>query len=184
MFLTHELINDAITKKIPIKKLFNSSIDKLLDNYVVSDYVIADHIPEIILNGGPAKESARFFFEKYRFLAKFDISNILVKYDFVSQYDVHKKFPYEFLINFFDTFIVVEIAPSTLHTEYVLISPNNKSGDNSLGQVLDGLTAATSIMALFSNLNPGAQVALHIKIGQLLEYLRSGVGKKKRFGIF
>ena len=143
MFFEYDLIHDAISRKKPIKNLFNSTVDGLLDGYVVSDYVTTEHIPEIKLNGNPAKESARF-----------------------------------------DTFIAVEIEPDTLDTEYVVISPQIKNGNSSLEQRLEGVTAAISIISIYSSLNPGGLVALHVKIGELLEYLRSGHGKKKRFGIF
>lgn len=184
MFFEYDLIHDAISRKKPIKNLFNSTVDGLLDGYVVSDYVTTKHIPEIKLNGNPAKESARFFFKKYRYIAKLDISNTLIKYDFGSQYQLIKKFPYEFSVSFFDTFIAVEIEPDTLDTEYVVISPQIKNGNSSLEQRLEGVTAAISIISIYSSLNPGGLVALHVKIGELLEYLRSGHGKKKRFGIF
>lgn len=184
MFFEFDLINHAIIRKKPIKNLISSTIGDLLDDYVVSDYVTTEHIPEIICDGNSAKESARRFFKKYRYIAKLDISAILIKYDFSSQYQLFKKFPHEFSVNFFDTFIVVEIEPNTLDTEYVVISPQIKNGNNSLDQRLEGVTAAISITSIYSSLNPGGLVALHVKIGELLEYLRSGHGRKKRFGIF
>lgn len=187
MLMKHELVLDAITKSRPIGKLFNSTVGNLLDDYVVSDYVTTDNIPEIKLNGNhPAKLDAQSFFDKHQYLMPIEIGDTLKKFDFVNEYREQQVFPFEFIVHVFDTFIVIEIMPSSLKTEFVLLSPPNKTGDDVLGGIVGGLVAATSVAAIFYAISkePRAEVGLYIKFGQLLEYLRTGLGKKKRFGFF
>lgn len=183
MILGHELILDAITKKRPVGKLFKSAVRTSLDDYFVSDYVTTDNIPKIILDGNPAKLDPRSFFEKHQYRMPIKIDGILKKFNYVKGYQTQKKFAFDFVAHFFDTFIVIEIMPNSLEAEFIVLSPPNKFDDDNFAE---GLMASTSIMAFLHGLTgePGAQVALYMKVDQLLEYLRTGLGRKKRFGIF
>lgn len=187
MLLKHDLVLDAITKSRPIGKLFNSTVGNLLDDYVVSDYVTTDNIPEIKLNGNhPAKLDAQSFYDKHQYLMPIEIGDTLKKFDFVNEYREQQVFPFEFIVHVFNTFIVIEIKPYSLNTEFVLLSPVHKYGNDGLEAILAGLMAAASVTGIFYAISkePRAEVGLYIKIGQLLEYLRTGLGKKKRFGFF
>jgi hypothetical protein len=184
MTLKHELVLDAITKHRPLGKLFESAAGRLLDDYVVRDYVTNENIPEINLNGVQAKCPASSFFKGHQYLMPIDIQELLQHFDsqLVGEYHAQKRFPLEYTIHFFDTFIVAEIMPRSLRTEFVVVSPPNQGGD----EILGGLMASTAVTALFSAISqdPGAQLALYVKLDELLEYFRTGLGKKKRFGIF
>jgi len=184
MILNRELLNDAIGKKRPIRKLFKTDTGNLLDDYVVGDYVTTDKIPALERDGNGAKVSASSFFEEHQHLMRFEVDDILKTFDagFVKDYHKQKRFPFEYTINFFDTFIVAEIMPSSLTTEFVVISPLN-GGQTELMNDVTAFTVVTTLCTATSR-EHGLQLALYINVDQLLEYFRTGLGKKKLFGIF
>lgn len=186
MILDNDLLMDSISNQKLIGKLIMSSVGKLLDDYKVNDYVSTDKIPEIKLDGTLMKSPASSFFERYQYITSFEIDEILslVPSEFANEFKAHKRFPFPHTVHFFDTFIVSEIMPYSLETEFLIISPDNKESEGL--DFISGMFSGGAITALFSAIarDPGAQLALYIKIDQLLEYLRTGQGRKKLFGIF
>lgn len=187
MILDGGLVYDAIVKKKPLSKLFKTNVEQLLNDYVVQDYVTSEKIPDITINGHPGKMPVSVFYEKYRYLMEVEIDDVLERYGYESQYARQVHFPYKFKVHFFDTFLAVVITlRDSNNTEFLVLSPQQSPGDDPLAEVLSGMTAAFTLIPLFKAVSedPGTRVALYIKVGQLLDYLHTGKGKKKRFGIF
>ncbi len=96
MLLKHSLIMKAITKKQPIKNVFNSPLTKLLWTYSISDYITTDHIPEITINGSPAKQIAQVFFEEHQNFSNINIDELLIQLDdkrYNQAFKTEKRFP-------------------------------------------------------------------------------------------
>jgi hypothetical protein len=187
MILDNGLVYDAIVKKRPLSKLFNSNVEELLDDYVVQDYVTSENIPDVEINGHPGKTPVSVFYEKYRYLMEAEINDALKRYGYESAYARQVHFPYKFKVHLFDTFLAVVITlRDSNNTEFLVLSPQQPPGDDPLAEALSGMTAALTLIPLFKAVSedPGARVALYIKVGQLLDYLHTGKRKKKRFGIF
>ncbi|TDK20348.1 hypothetical protein E2F46_16235 [Luteimonas aestuarii] len=180
MILQTELVRDAIERRRPLGKLYRSSIENLLSQYSVVDYVSAENI-EI----GDSIESFSLIhglIEKHRHLSRIDISTLLSNSSkkFVAGYNQSKRFPFPFCIDLFDTFIAVEIMPNTLQPELVVISAPSATNNDSLS----GVATSFEITGLFISMTPVTEVALTISIDHLLEYFRTGRGKKRLLGIF
>lgn len=186
MILDNELLMKSIRNEKSIDQLFNSSISGFLDNVVVDDYVSSDKIPDFKFDNRTIKEPASYFFKKYRYITSFNVEDILsiLPPEFNSDYKKHKRFPFSHTLHFFDTFIVSEIMPFSSETEFLILTPVTE--DTGGADFLNGIMSGSTITALFSAISsdPSAQLALYLKVDQLLEYIRSGLGKKKFFGLF
>ncbi len=75
-------------------------------------------------------------------------------------------------MQFFDTFIVIEILPYTLETEFLIITPSVI--ENS--ELFTAMESSATITSLFTALSsdPVAKLGLYLAIDHLLEYLRTG----------
>jgi len=208
MLLNDELVSDAINSRRPIGKLLSSdmTVFDVFNDYVVFCYFSDDYIPMTKINGIPTKTPASVLFNNYQKFFSIDIDTLIKKLSYeqerdpvtaeiVKLYQENKTFPFEYAIHFFETFVVAEIMPNSLKTELILITPdrgwratpltntpNARGGDESVGAVEAQLAVmAVSTAAIESK---KLQLGLYFFLGQLLEYLRTGLGKKKRFGIF
>jgi hypothetical protein len=152
-----------------------------LDDFIVSDYVTTENIPQINLNGIDVKAVPSIFFKDCQYLTSIDINEILegTNDDFVTAYKDERIFPYDFSIHFFDAFIVVDIFPRSMKTEFLVVAPLRKK--IGIAQIMPGMAASIAMTSIFSTISsdPMAQVALYMKLDKLSEYLRSGAGKKK-----
>jgi len=184
MILKSELVQKAVSKQRPIGRLFKSVAGELLDDYKVSDYITSERIPEAKLVGMSVKRSAEFYFENHRLIMSLRIDDLLKYYDanFVKEYHAQKRFPHNFFVHFFDTFVVTEILPYSLHTEFLIIAPI-VSDDN---DIIGGTMAGIAVVSLCHGITevPNSQISLYVTVDQLLEYLRTGLGRRKFFGIF
>jgi hypothetical protein len=182
MFLDQDRVAAAISSKRRIGKLFRSQFEGLMDAYVVRAYIANDQIPDVVVDGTPAKCPASSFFAEHRYLMPIDVNPVLrtVTPQMVAEYNSAKGFQIEYALHFFDTFLVAEILPNSRQTEFLVIAPVN-SGDEG---VIGGMMATTAVFDLlrFAQ-DPYLRVALNAKMGQLLEFLRSGA-RRKLFGLF
>lgn len=185
MILNQKLVHEAISKKLPTKKLINKESRLLLDNFFVQDYVVTEKIPVATLDGLKMKLPPVIFYEKYQYQGEIETNEITKRLEEESLqfYDSKLFFPYEFSIHLFETFIAVEILPRTMQTEFLILSPSIKESGNPL---FDGTVSSLEMTAISAGLSSGpiAYLAVKAEIDNILEYLRTGLGKKKKFGLF
>jgi hypothetical protein len=105
---------------------------RFLADYRLANYVKPGQIDEISLDGVPCKTSAATFFRDNAELL------LAIKGDDYDQ-------PIDVVL--FDTFMVIEVAPRTLSTRYLVLIPNfeNKSGSYVVGTAVGPLASASVI---------------------------------------
>lgn len=190
MLLRDDLVNDAIYGKRVLGKLISSKAGSILDHCVVRDYFLRDQIPEVTTNKESSAPAVASFFEKHLFLRSVEIDDLLRKLEggnerdrlFARWYLEKKAFPFKYKIHVFDTFLLAEIVLDTALSEFVVISTPLEEGN----ELVQGLKDAKLFFELATAMlsDPRLQITLFTKIGDLLEYLRTGIGRKKLFGIF
>jgi hypothetical protein len=180
MILQTKLVLDAIQRRKSLGKLYKSSIENVLEKYVVADYVSAPNIE--VDESIEGLSLVHGLTEKHRHLSHIDISALLsnASKDFVTGYNQHKRFPFPFSIDLFDTFVAVEILPNTLHPELIIISPPSAINNDPLS----GMAASFEMTGLLVSMSPVVEVALTISVDHLLEYFRTARGRRRFLGIF
>ena len=180
----NDLIRQALNGDRRVDQLLQDKRNKALAEYILRDYVMPDQIPDIKLNGVEQKTPANMFFEQHRYLSCFDEASTLEHFteESVQEWWSEKLCPYRYSAHFFDTFIALEAIDSAKSKCFLVLSPDA----NAPTKVMSGMAQSLAITHLFSALsdNPPAQIGFHYKVNEILEYFRTGLGKKKRFGIF
>ena len=129
--LQQQKLDRAISSRRMVSELIGKSA-RFLADYRLANYVRPDQIDEISLDGVPCKAPAATFFK--------DNAELLLAIegdDYGQPIDVA----------LFDTFIVIEVAPRTLITRYLVLIPNfeNKSGSYVVGTTMGPLASASVI---------------------------------------
>lgn len=190
MLLRDDLISDAIRRKRALGKLISSKAGKILDHCVVRDHFVRDQISEVTKNKDSGRPAVAPLFEKHLCLRSVEIDELLRKLkggsdldrSFAEWYLERKVFPFKYKVHVFDTFLVAEILLNTTMSEFVVVS-NPQEEEN---EIVQGLKDAELFFKLATAMlsEPRLQMTLFTKIGDLLEYFRTGLGRKKLFGIF
>lgn len=115
---------------------------RFLADYRLANYVTSNQIGEIALDGVRCKAPASTFFR--------DKAELLL----TIEGGEHNQ-PFDVLL--FDTFLVIEMAPRTLETRYLVLVPNfeNKSGSYVVGGTF-GPLASASVTDTVSAVNQSA----------------------------
>ena len=129
--LQQQKLDRAISSRRMVSELIGKSA-RFLADYRLANYVRPDQIDEISLDGVPCKAPAATFFK--------DNAELLLAIegdDYGQPIDVA----------LFDTFIVIEVAPRTLITRYLVLIPNfgNKSGSYVVDTTMGPLASASVI---------------------------------------
>jgi len=129
--LQPQRLDRAISNRRMVSELIGRSA-RFLADYRLANYVKPDQIDEISLDGVPCKAPAATFFR--------DNAELLLAIE-GGDYDQ----PID--VALFDTFMVIEVAPRTLSTRYLVLIPNfeNKSGSYVVGTTVGPLASASVI---------------------------------------
>lgn len=129
--LQQQRLDQAINNRRMVSELIGTSA-RFLADYRLANYVKPDQIDEIRLGGAPCKTPAATFFKD-----KAELLLAIEGRDYGQPIDV----------TLFDTFIVIEVAPRTLMTRYLVLIPNfeNKSGSYVVGATVGPLASASVI---------------------------------------
>jgi len=129
--LQPQRLDRAISNRRMVSELIGKSA-RFLADYRLANYVKPDQIDEIRLGGVPCKAPAATFFR--------DNAELLLAIE-GDDYDQ----PID--VALFDTFMVIEVAPRTLSTRYLVLIPNfeNKSGSYVVGTTVGPLASASVI---------------------------------------
>ncbi|MEE9595941.1 MAG: hypothetical protein V3V96_04110 [Acidiferrobacterales bacterium] len=129
--LQPQRLDRAISNRRMVSELIGRSA-RFLADYRLANYVKPDQIDEISLDGVPCKAPAATFFR--------DNAELLLAIE-GDDYDQ----PID--VALFDTFMVIEVAPRTLSTRYLVLIPNfeNKSGSYVVGTTVGPLASASVI---------------------------------------
>jgi hypothetical protein len=129
--LQQQRLDQAISHRRMVSELIGTSA-RFLADYRLANYVKPDQIDEVNLNGMPCKAPAATVFKD-----KAELLLAIEGDDYDQPIDVA----------LFDTFIVIEVAPRTLITRYLVLIPNfeNKSGSYVVGTTMGPLASASVI---------------------------------------
>ncbi|MFQ5759907.1 MAG: hypothetical protein ACE5HM_02920 [Acidiferrobacterales bacterium] len=129
--LQQQRLDQAISNRRMVSELIGTSA-RFLADYRLANYVKPDQIHEISLDGVPCKAPAATFFKD-----KGELLLAIEGDDYNQPIDVV----------LFDTFMVIEVAPRTLTTRYLVLIPNfeNKSGSYVVGTTVGPLASASVI---------------------------------------
>ncbi|GEM_PF-3620016 len=129
--LQPQRLDRAISNRRMVSELIGKSA-RFLADYRLANYVKPDQIDEISVDGVPCKAPAATFFR--------DNAELLLAIE-GDGYDQ----PID--VALFDTFMVIEVAPRTLSTRYLVLIPNfeNKSGSYVVGTTVGPLASASVI---------------------------------------
>ncbi|MDH3671692.1 MAG: hypothetical protein OES46_11070 [Gammaproteobacteria bacterium] len=129
--MQQQRLDQAISHRRMVSELIGTSA-RFLADYRLANYVKPDQIDEVNLNGMPCKAPAATFFKD-----KAELLLAIEGDDYDQPIDVA----------LFDTFIVIEVAPRTLITRYLVLIPNfeNKSGSYVVGTTMGPLASASVI---------------------------------------
>ena len=129
--LQQQRLDQAISNRRMVSELIGTSA-RFLADYRLANYVKPDQIHEISLDGVPCKAPAATFFKD-----KGELLLAIEGDDYDQSIDVA----------LFDTFMVIEVAPRTLITRYLVLIPNfeNKSGSYVIGTTVGPLASASVI---------------------------------------
>ncbi len=186
MILRGRVVYDAITKRRRIKNIIDSKGNLLLDDFFVIDYVTNENLPKTMLGDKKITVRPDVFFYRYQYVAEININSTLrgASQDLLRAYDEDKTFPYEFSVHFFNTFLIVEIMPVSSDSEFLVLAPHKM--EEGVVEEMAGVMASMVVGGIFSEVSSDSelQVTLSVKVDRLLSFFKSGVGKKKTFGIF
>ncbi len=129
--LQQQRLDQAISNRRMVSELIGTSA-RFLADYRLANYVKPGQIHEISLDGVPCKAPAATFFKD-----KGELLLTIEGDDYDQPIDVA----------LFDTFMVIEVAPRTLTTRYLVLIPNfeNKSGSYVVGTTVGPLASASVI---------------------------------------
>jgi hypothetical protein len=129
--LQQQRLDQAISNRRMVSELIGTSA-RFLADYRLANYVKPEQIHEISLDGVPCKAPAATFFKD-----KGELLLAIEGDDYDQPIDVA----------LFDTFMVIEVAPRTLTTRYLVLIPNfeNKSGSYVVGTTVGPLASASVI---------------------------------------
>ncbi len=132
---------------------------RFLGDYRVANHVKADQVEDVTLDGVRCKAPAsRFFRDKAKLLTMIDGSR-------------HGK---AFNVVFFDTFMVIEMAPGTLNTSFLVLVPNfeTKTGSYVLNEALS--LESTSVLDTLDVIRQSrGQTALLVEVEEILAALNA-----------
>ena len=172
MILSEAKVREVIESQSTVLQFVRSRlVHGLLDDYVVADYITSENIPEITVDGEPERLSVDEFFDGHRHLMRIIPEEILSHFDeeIGNEYEKHTGFPYPFVLHFFDTFLVIEINPTTLETEFVVMAPMRPGEDD----MMAALRVSIAITALVSSVaNSSSQLPMCVRADEILEHLR------------
>jgi hypothetical protein len=155
--LQQQRLDQAISNRRMVGELIGTSA-RFLADYRLANYVKPDQIDEISLNGVPCKApAATFFKDKAELLLAIEGTNYDQPID----------------VALFDTFIVIEVAPRTLITRYLVLVPNfeNKSGSYVVGTTVGPLASASVIDTVSAIQQSNGQAGLLAEAVDLLHTL-------------
>jgi hypothetical protein len=185
MSLNYEFIAKAISNGKKLKKLFPVDNVNLLSEYKVSNFIGSEQIPRLNMRGVNAKIPAAMFFKDYRFLYCYETGELsdYLPSEMIELYNDERKFQMSYDVSFFDTFLVIDVYPRTIDSEFIVLTPCVGDG---LGDVFDGMLAKSHVVGLFSSMSANAnlKVSFLLEVDQVLECFRRGEMRKKFLGIF
>lgn len=156
--LHQEKLDKTIRRRKMVRKLIGAGA-RFLADYRMANYVTSAQIFEIMLDGARCKAPASIFFR--------DKAGLLMT---IEGGEYNKPFD----VVLFDTFIVIEVAPGTLETEFLVLVPNfeSKTGSYVLGDTL----TSTSVLDTVNAINQSRSHAdLLGEVGTLLASLNSAL---------
>ena len=155
--LQQQKLDQAISNRRMVNDLIGTSA-RFLADYRLANYVKPDQIDEISLDGVPCKAPAATFFKD-----KAELLLAIEGDDYDQPIDVA----------LFDTFVVIEVAPRTLITSYLVLIPNfeNKSGSYVVGTSVGPLASASVIDTVSAIQQSKGQAGLLAEAADLLASL-------------
>jgi hypothetical protein len=155
--LQQQKLDQAINNRRMVNDLIGTSA-RFLADYRLANYVKPDQINEISLDGVPCKAPAATFFKD-----KAELLLAIEGDDYDQPIDVA----------LFDTFVVIEVAPRTLITSYLVLIPNfeNKSGSYVVGTSVGPLASASVIDTVSAIQQSKGQAGLLAEAADLLASL-------------
>jgi hypothetical protein len=130
---------------------------KFLGDYRLASYVKSSQIEDVSVDGTRCKAPASVFFK--------DKASLLLTVD-------GKKYKKPFNVILFDSFIVIEIAPHSLETKFLVLVPNFESKTGSY--VLDAASPDSSVLDTLNALKRSRGYAdLVLEAANLLAALQS-----------
>ena len=155
--LQQQRLNQAISSRRMVSELIGTSA-RFLADYRLANYVKSDQINEISLDGVPCKAPATTFFK--------DKAELLLA---IEGDDYHQ--PIDVVL--FDTFMVIEVAPRTLITRYLVLISNfeNKSGSYVVGTTVGPLASASVIDTVSAIQRSNGEAGLLAEAADLLASL-------------
>lgn len=155
--LQQQKLDQAISNRCMVNELIGKNA-RFLADYRLANYVEADQINEISLDGVPCKAPAATFFKD-----KAELLLAIEGDDYDQPIDVA----------LFDTFVVIEVAPRTLITSYLVLIPNfeNKSGSYVVGTSVGPLASASVIDTVSAIQQSKGQASLLAEAAHLLASL-------------
>ncbi len=132
--LRQDKLDEAIRRRRMVRRLIGPRA-RFLADYRVSNYVTPAQIYEVTLDGARSKAPAPIFFS--------DKAGLLMTIE-GSQYDK----PFDVVL--FDTFVVIEVAPRTLQTQFLVLVPNfeTKTGSYVLSDTLTNTSVLETVNAI------------------------------------
>ena len=183
MHLDTNIVRDALSSRRRLGKLFSHYGDSILDDFCVSEYVECQQLRTVLLNGQPSKLPATAYYQDTLYFCC-DLPELL--HGTGLQKDTFCSlllFPGQFRLYVFSSGIVAEIWPDSLETEFLQIAPVS-GGTSGMPQHFASRIAMLEFVDSFLDSHT-ARLELLRKMDSILEYLRSGRGRKSRFfGIF
>ena len=155
--LQQQKLDQAISNRRMVNDLIGTSA-RFLADYRLANYVKPDQIDEISRDGVPCKAPAATFFKD-----KAELLLAIEGDDYDQPIDVA----------LFDTFVVIEVAPRTLITSYLVLIPNfeNKSGSYVVGTSVGPLASASVIDTVSAIQQSKGQAGLLAEAADLLASL-------------
>ena len=168
--LDEDLVAEVITGRTPLATLVESM--QLLGDYAVRDYVTKDVIRARAVELRSGKLDAPSFFGHDQHRTSVNVNDILESFeaDVVEHYLASRQFSHNYILDFFEDFLVVTILPGTSRMEFLILSPPYEPDDDAAQ-----LSAASNrITELFLEAasGPGGSLALYEEVERLLGFLR------------
>jgi len=164
-------VAEAIDRRTPLGTLVGDC--RLLASFFLRKHLTVDAIPEKAPAGTKGAVQASTYFDNYHHRYSIEISDVLKNAETESarQYFETRRFPRDYVIDFFDEALVVVISQGTGRLEMLAISPLNPDYEEFFGSLV--LSSRMTELFVAARAEPEGELRLYKELDAVLEHFQS-----------
>ena len=172
-------IADAIDQQKPLGSLVGDC--KLLASFSLRKHITGDAIPDKAPDATEGEVQASSYFDNYHHRYSVTISDVLknVETESAKRYIEMRRFPRDYVVDFFDEALVIVLSQGTGRPEMLVIAPLNPDYEEFFGSLV--LSSMMTELFVAARAEPEGELRLYKELDALLEHFQP-VGHKEASG--